>query len=97
MTFKALTLAIAYEATFQEVLNEAEGLSISMSRLALLLQDRGLETARSLFAALMQFDIESRRSVELIPIKREIEEAEGAGRLAHFEAASILRSKRKLN
>ncbi len=96
-TFKAVIDAIVSEATYQTVLRENEGLSASTSRLSLLLQDRGLDTARCLFASVLLFEVESGVLERIALICKEIHAAETARRLIYLDGASAFRPQRKFN
>ncbi len=90
MTFSALIDAIVNEALYQNVLQEGEGIAHLVSRLTLLLQNRGLDSSRSLFMTVMQAEVEAKPRAKAELLEREIHDAEVSQQLRRVGARSIV-------
>ena len=90
MTLNALIDAIVSEALYQNVLQEREGVANLVSRLTLLLQNRGLDSSRSLFMTVMQAEVEAKPQAKAELLERAIHNAEATQQLKRIGERSIL-------
>ena len=89
MTLNALIDAIVSEALYQNVLQGGEGLANLVSRLTLLLQNRGLDSSRSLMTV-MQAEVEAKPRAKAELLERAIHNAEATQQLKRIGERSIL-------